>query len=138
MIKLFYIIILYNYIMYNLLISSIFSFLHFFICFYAIVILLLINKVDLCIFLLFILMTTKCSHYYFKKCIITPFEDNNFYPSLSEGTKSMVCSFNMNISNFEEIIINIGIFLISIKILLLSSFNYYNFNVLRLFDIFKI
>jgi hypothetical protein len=83
-------------------------------------------------------MTTKYSHYYFKKCIITPFEVNNFYPSLSESTKNIVCSFNMNVSNFEEIIINIGIFLISIKIFLLALFNYYKFNVLTLFDIFKI
>jgi len=64
------------------------------------------------------IIIAKLLYIYFGYCILTLYEKNKYFPTISTLTSKMLVSINLKDKHIEEIIINLGLLLIINKILI--------------------
>ena len=101
----------------KLLINLIFTLYHFILVITIIGITLLSNNENLIFFTLLLMILIKYCFFIFKRCIITDYEFNKIYLSISEVGNYLLIKKNMKTNEIEEIIINMSLLLLIIKLI---------------------
>jgi hypothetical protein len=98
--------------------------LHFLFAYVILISAIISNKIPILMFLLIIMCIVKYSFFCFKRCVVSIYEENKYYPTLTE-LFSKTITRNSTEQKIEEISINIIIVLILNKLLFLMIYNYF-------------
>jgi hypothetical protein len=91
---------------------------------------LISNNIKILTILLIIMSIIKFMYYYFGRCIVTCLEDNKIFNNSAELFGNTILENPKN-KDVEEILINMGNFIIINKIIVLSLIKYYKITILE-------
>ena len=100
------------------------SFLHFVLAYIIFIVVLITNNTKILFITLIIMSIIKYLYYFFGRCVLTLYEYNNHFSTLSQ-LFSNTLTHELDDKRAEEVIINIGILMILNKLLVLLIYNYY-------------
>ena len=127
----------------NVLLNIFFISIHTIVCIYVLIILLTSNNLKYSILTLIFMIIIKYSYVCLNECLLTPLENNSFFPCTTELGQSALIPVDISLNHCEEIVINFALALISIKIIFLIFYKYCKNNcaeylkVLNIFELFK-
>ena len=97
---------------------------HFVLTYGVFIVSLLSNDIKLLFILLILMSFVKFLYFYVGRCILTLYEYNEHFSSISELLSNTLTSF-LDDKRTEEILINIGLLIILNKLLFLIIYKYY-------------
>jgi hypothetical protein len=108
----------------TLLVNLFITFIHVILTYGVFISALISNKINVLLGLLILTTLIKIAYWFFGRCILTLYENNNFFPSMCEII-SNVLTQDLDDKRCEEIVINIGLLIILNKLLVLIFFKYF-------------
>ena len=108
----------------NIFINLFVSLIHFILAYGIFITALISNDLKILLGLLILMSLVKISFYLFGRCILTLFEYNDYFASTAKLLTYTLTSDNPD-KKGEEILVNIGMLIITNKIFALLIYNYY-------------
>ncbi len=122
----------------NVFFNMFFISIHTIFCIYVLIILLISNNLKYSILTLIFMIIIKYSYVCLNECLLTPLENNSFFPCTTELGQYALIPTNIPLNKCEEIVINFALALISIKIIFLIFYKYLKNNYAKYLDVLNI